>query len=69
MAAHLARFTAPEGVVFISKAQEKTRVFRTEKRLGRTALRPLRLGVRTGPSVVSRQGAKGYEAKPIRHAF
>jgi hypothetical protein len=32
MAAHLARFTAPEGVVFIGKAQEKTRVFRTEKR-------------------------------------
>jgi hypothetical protein len=32
MAEHLARFTAPEGVVFIGKAQEKTRVFRTEKR-------------------------------------
>lgn len=32
MAAHLARFTAPEGVVFIGKAQEKTKVFRTEKR-------------------------------------
>jgi len=32
MAAHLARFTTPEGVVFIGKAQEKTRVFRTEKR-------------------------------------
>jgi hypothetical protein len=32
MAAHLARFIAPEGVVFIGKAQEKTRVFRTEKR-------------------------------------
>ena len=32
MAEHLARFPAPEGVVFIGKAQEKTRVFRTEKR-------------------------------------
>ncbi len=32
MADHLARFTAPEGVVFIGKAQEKTKVFRTEKR-------------------------------------
>jgi hypothetical protein len=32
MAEHLARFTAPEGVVFIGKAQEKTKVFRTEKR-------------------------------------
>jgi hypothetical protein len=32
MAAHLARFPAPEGVLFIGKAQEKTRVFRTEKR-------------------------------------
>jgi hypothetical protein len=32
MKEHLARFTAPEGVVFIGKAQEKTPVFRTEKR-------------------------------------
>ena len=32
MAEHLARFTRPEGVMFIGKAQEKTRVFRTEKR-------------------------------------
>jgi len=32
MTAHLARFSAPEGLVFIGKAQEKTRVFRTEKR-------------------------------------
>jgi hypothetical protein len=32
MAAHLKRFTAPEGVVFVGRAQEKTRVFRTEKR-------------------------------------
>ena len=30
--AHLAKFTPPEGVVFIGKAQEKTRVFRTERR-------------------------------------
>ena len=32
MKAHLARFEKPEGVVFIGKAQEKTPVFRTEKR-------------------------------------
>ena len=32
MAAHLARFTAPEGVLFVGKAQEKAPVFRTEKR-------------------------------------
>jgi len=32
MAAHLARFTAPEGVLFVGKAQEKATVFRTEKR-------------------------------------
>jgi hypothetical protein len=29
---HLARFTGSEGVVFIGRAQEKTTVFRTEKR-------------------------------------
>ena len=29
---HLARFTATEGVLFVGRAQEKTRVFRTEKR-------------------------------------
>lgn len=29
---HLAHFTAPEGVVFIGRAQEKTPLFRTEKR-------------------------------------
>ena len=29
---HLARFTAEEGVVFIGRAQEKTALFRTEKR-------------------------------------
>jgi hypothetical protein len=32
MHAHLARFTAKEGVLFIGRAQEKTTVFRTEKR-------------------------------------
>jgi len=32
MAEHLARFPAQAGVVFIGKAQEKTAVFRTEKR-------------------------------------
>jgi hypothetical protein len=30
--AHLARFAEPEGVLFVGKAQEKTPVFRTEKR-------------------------------------
>jgi len=30
--AHLAQFTRPEGVLFVGKAQEKTPVFRTEKR-------------------------------------
>jgi len=32
MAAYLARFTGIEGVLFVGKAQEKARVFRTEKR-------------------------------------
>jgi hypothetical protein len=32
MAEHLARFDKPEGVVMLGKAQEKTPVFRTEKR-------------------------------------
>ena len=32
MAEHLARFDPPEGVVLLGKAQEKTPVFRTEKR-------------------------------------
>lgn len=32
MAEHLARFDQPEGVVMLGKAQEKTPVFRTEKR-------------------------------------
>jgi hypothetical protein len=29
---YLARFTGEEGVLFVGRAQEKTRVFRTEKR-------------------------------------
>jgi hypothetical protein len=40
MAEHLAPFPAPEGVVFIGKAQEKTRVFRTEKRKNPTTGQP-----------------------------
>jgi len=32
MAAHLARFPAPEGLLFVGRAQEKARVIRTEKR-------------------------------------
>lgn len=40
MAAHLARFTAPEGVVFVGKAQEKTAVFRTERRRNPTTGQP-----------------------------
>jgi hypothetical protein len=32
MKEHLARFTGEEGVLFVGKAQEKARVFRTEKR-------------------------------------
>jgi hypothetical protein len=35
MAEHLADFTAEEGVVFIGRAQEKTALFRTEKRRDR----------------------------------
>lgn len=33
-AQYLAGFTEPEGILFVGKAQEKTRVFRTEKRRG-----------------------------------
>jgi hypothetical protein len=32
MAEHLARFTGDEGILFVGKAQEKTAVFRTERR-------------------------------------
>src|ERR1700758_3322749 len=40
MAEHLGRFGEGEGVVFIGKAQEKTKVFRTEKRLSPTTGNP-----------------------------
>src|ERR1700757_155327 len=40
MAEHLGRFGKDEGVVFIGKAQEKTKVFRTEKRLSPTTGNP-----------------------------
>src|SRR6266702_4693193 len=40
MAEHLRKFHRPEGVVFIGKAQEKTPVFRTEKRKSPTTGRP-----------------------------
>ena len=40
MAAHLARFTGDEGVLFVGKAQEKTPVFRTEKRRNPQTGRP-----------------------------
>jgi len=35
MAEHLRKFQREEGVVFVGKAQEKTPVFRTEKRKSR----------------------------------
>lgn len=38
--AHLARFTANEGILFVGRAQEKVSVFRTEKRHNRTTGRP-----------------------------
>ena len=40
MAKHLRKFQRPEGVVFIGKAQEKTPVFRTEKRKSPKTGRP-----------------------------
>ena len=40
MAEHLKRFTGEQGVVFIGKAQEKTPVFRTERRRSPTTGRP-----------------------------
>jgi hypothetical protein len=40
MAEHLRRFAQHEGVVFVGKAQEKTPVFRTEKRKSPTTGRP-----------------------------
>ncbi len=38
--AHLARFSGDEGILFVGRAQEKTTVFRTEKRHNRTTGRP-----------------------------
>jgi DNA-binding PadR family transcriptional regulator len=40
MAAHLARFTTPEGLLFVGRAQEKARVIRTAKRRNPTAGTP-----------------------------
>jgi len=40
MAEHLGKFGKEEGVVFVGKAQEKTPVFRTEKRRSPTTGRP-----------------------------
>ena len=40
MADHLRRFAHEEGVVFVGKAQENTRVFRTERRRSPTSGRP-----------------------------
>ena len=40
MAEHLRRFTCQEGVVFLGKAQEKTPVFRTERRRSPTTGQP-----------------------------
>jgi hypothetical protein len=40
MAEHLKRFAGEEGVVFVGKAQEKTPVFRTERRRSPTTGRP-----------------------------
>jgi hypothetical protein len=39
---HLARFDQPEGVLFIGRAQEKARIFRTEKRRNPPRERPTR---------------------------
>ena len=40
MAAHLARCTAPDGILFVGRAQEKARVVRTEKRRNPTTGQP-----------------------------
>src|SRR5438874_4904261 len=53
MAEHLRRFTGEEGVVFIGKAQEKTPVFRTERRLSPTTGRPYPWIVRSSAMVNS----------------
>ena len=47
MAAHLARFTGPQGVLFVGKAQEKATVFRTEKRRNRQTGQPYHWLVRS----------------------
>jgi hypothetical protein len=55
MAEHLARFTAPEGIVFVGRAQEKARVVRTEKRRHPTrsaAPRSRRIHARVGQELV-----------------
>jgi hypothetical protein len=55
MADHLTRFTAPEGVVFVGRAQEKTAVFRTEKRRNPAWLLGFRrLGLKTSGSWIGR---------------
>ena len=51
MAEHLRKFRGPEGVVFIGKAQEKTPVFRTEKRKSPTTGRPYPWIVRSSAMV------------------
>ena len=45
----LATFDRPEGVLFIGRAQEKTAVFRTEKRRNPTTVRPTRGSSRPRP--------------------
>jgi hypothetical protein len=52
MAAHLAGFTGREGIVFIGVAQEKTRIFRTERRYS-PAAGNITIG---GPAAISQEG-------------
>src|SRR5579864_3625072 len=51
MAEHLRKFSKEEGVVFVGKAQEKTPVFRTEKRRSPTTGRPYPWIVRSSAMV------------------
>ena len=51
MAEHLTRFAGEEGVLFVGKAQEKTPVFRTEKRRSPTTGRPYPWIVRSSAMV------------------
>jgi hypothetical protein len=51
MAEHLRKFEQEEGVVFVGKAQEKTPVFRTEKRRSPTTGRPYPWIVRSSAMV------------------